>query len=143
MAQAVNMVLADAQVTPVNHTFIPLGLINGRFWFEDQSGASPLVYNRISVSIKRGAPGQNGENQGDKVARMSVHVWTPTGETMGTNDAGIIPPLRLAYQLSSKHEFVMSERSTKVERSTNRKFAYLVLDQAQIKAMIDDLIPLW
>ena len=59
---ASNIVLADAQGTPVNHTFVPLGPDkDGVFWFEDQSQASPIGYWRISYQLKRPAVGQAGQ----------------------------------------------------------------------------------
>lgn len=144
MAQAANIVLADAQASPVNHTFIPLGPgTNNEIWFEDQTGTSPLGYNRISISVKRGAPGLPGQNQGEKTARITLKVFVPALETMGTNDAGIVPPAKMAYQLTSQHMFMLSERSAKLERQNVRKFSYGLLANAQVVSAIEDLIGIW
>jgi hypothetical protein len=144
MAQAANIVLPDAQATPVNHTFIPIGPgANGEMFFEDQSGSTPIGYNRVSISLRRGAVGRAGDSQGDRTSRAMLKVYVPALETVGTADNGITPPPRVAYQLASTHEFVMSERSMKIERQNTRKFAYGLLANAQVVSLIEDLVPLW
>jgi hypothetical protein len=144
MAQAANIVLADAQATPVNHTFIPIGPgANGEMFFEDQSGSTPIGYNRISVSVKRGAIGRAGDSQGDRTARVVIRLYEPTLETVGTADNGITPPPRVAYQLTSTVEFLMSERSLQLERKNIRKFTEKVLADAQIVNLIENLVPIW
>ena len=61
MPQATNIVLADALATPVNHTFVPLGLDANRIMqFADQSAASPIGYWTIQVQTSQPSAPQPG-----------------------------------------------------------------------------------
>lgn len=115
--QATNIVLADAQATPVNHTFIPIGRdANGVFWFEDQSAPSSAGFWRISVETKR-APITNGAATGSYRTKIGLHQ--PVLETLGTNAAGLTPPPTVAYVPRMFLEQVDPARSS----SQNRKDA--------------------
>lgn len=142
MAQAVNIILADAQATPVNHTFIPIGpQKDGFFAWETANATSALGNFRIEVRARR--TGTPGGNAGQRLWRADVRVKTPTLETLSTNDAGMVPPPRQAYVLASEHSFVINERANLVERRTARKFGFNILDVAQVKSLIEDSIPIW
>lgn len=70
MATATSIVLADAQATPVNHTFTPVGLDgNKTFWFVDQSQANAIGYWKVSVEITQPANAQPGESSQKRVYR--------------------------------------------------------------------------
>lgn len=145
MANAVNIVLADAQATPVNHTFIPLGKdSNDVFWFEDQSQANSLGYWKLSVQFKRvlpGAPGQAAKS--DRINRVILALHEPTLETLGTADNGLTPPFTIAYITRSKTEFLLPERGTTQNRKDIRKMAQGMLGDAQIIALTENLIPIF
>lgn len=143
MAQASNIVLPDASVSPVNHTFIPLFQgANGEVTFEDQSGSSPVAYWKVTASLRRGNVGTTPGSTADKVARAILKVYIPKAETLGTNDAGVTPPDRVAYTLAYKIEATLNERSIKLERQHARKITVGLLGNAQIVALLEDLIPL-
>ena len=73
MPTAANIVIADAQATPVNHTFIPMGSDkNGVYWYEDTSASATIGNWRISVDIKRPAPANSGQNSQDRVYRIRI-----------------------------------------------------------------------
>lgn len=141
MSAVANIVLADAQATPVNHTFVPLGPdSNQAWWFEDQTAASPIGNNRISLQLVRSAPASAGQNAGDRTSRVKIGLHCPVLETTGTNDSGITPPPTVAYVPRFTAEFIMSDRSTTAQRETLRKFAYGLLNDTQLKDMVEDLI---
>lgn len=142
MAQAVNIVLADAQATPVNHTFIPIGpQKDGFFAFEDQSGANPVGYNHIEVRCRRS--GVSNGNAGQRSWRVELRIKTPKLETLSTNDAGLVPPPRVAYVPAAELSFVVSERSALIDRQDLRKYAANLLGNAQIVSMIESQVPVW
>lgn len=141
MGTAVNIVLADAQATPVNHTFIPIGpQKDGFFAYEDQSAASPVGYNQIHVRCRRvGASG----NAGASSWRVDLRIKTPKLETLSTNDAGMVPPPRVAYVPAAELSFVISERSALIDRKDLRKYCQFLLANTQIVDMIEAQIPVY
>lgn len=145
MANATNIVLADALATPVNHTFIPLGKdANGVFWFEDQSSVSPLCYWRISAVLIRPLPGGPGaQSTSDRVSRVKLTLHEPIPETLGTSDSGLTPPATIAYIDRVSTEYILSERSSLQNRKDLRKMNANLQNEAQIVAMVENLIPVF
>lgn len=135
------IVLADAQGTPVNHTFTPLGPdTNGVWWFEDQSQSTPIGYWRLSIELKRTPPAGNGaQSNSNRVNRATLAFHQPTLESLGTNDAGITPPPTVSYVTRSKHEFVFPERNTLQNRKDQRKMSMNLLADANVISVIESL----
>ncbi len=140
MAAVANIVLADAQATPVNHTFIPIGPdAQGTWWWEDQSGSASIAYNRISMNLKRASNPAAGSNAGTRMNRVSIGIHTPVLETLGTNDAGYTPAPTVAYIPRVMIEFVLPDRASLAERKDIRKYADYLLANAQMVSAIEDL----
>jgi len=141
MPAVANIVLNDAQATPVAHTFIPLGPdTEGAWWFEDQSGSTPLGYKRISVKLTRPLPGGAGaRSDSSRVNRVKITIHDPVQEALGTSDSGIVPPPTLAYVSRCNIEFVLPERNSLQNRKDLRKYADFLLANAQITALVEDL----
>jgi hypothetical protein len=139
------IVLADAQGTPVNHTFTPLGPdAAGVWWFEDQSTSTPAGYWRLSVQLKRPAPAKVGQrSDSSRVNRATIKFHMPTMETLGTNDAGIIPAPTVSYVDYATTEFVMAERDSSQNRKDLRKMHANLLANSQIVTLVESLINLY
>jgi hypothetical protein len=139
---AVNIVLADAQATPVNHTFIPLGPDkNGVFWFEDQSQASPIGYWRVSVALKRPTNAKAGSSSKDRVLRATIALHEPILENVTNSTvSGIAPAPTIAYANRCFVEFVLAERSSLQNRKDLRKMVATLLGEAQVTAIVENLI---
>lgn len=145
MALATAIVLADAQATPVNHTFIPLGPDrNGVFWFEDQSQASPIGFWRISMESKRpGAPAQN-DNSAKRMIRVKIGLHQPVLENVtNATVSGIAPAPTVSYIPRSFAEFIIPERSALIDRQNMRKMMSNLLANAQVVAAAETLASLW
>jgi len=140
MAAVANIVLADAQGTPVNHTFIPLGTdTNGVWWFEDQSASSPIGYNRISLFLSRPTNPASGSNARDRISRIKWAIHLPTLTTLGTNDAGLTPPPTVAYVERANGEFIIPEEANLLERKNVRKYVQFLMADTQVVAMVETL----
>lgn len=112
--QATNIVLADAQATPVDHTFIPIGRDkNGVFWFEDQSMSNSVGFWRVSVETKR-APIESGVAKGSYRTRIGFHQ--PVLEVLGVSSSGVTPPPTVAYAARTFFEFIDPVRSAQIDR---------------------------
>lgn len=145
MAAAANIVLSDAQATPVAHTFVPLGPdANGVWWFEDQSGASPIGYNRISLSITRPLNGAAGDDSAKRVARVKIGVHTPKLEnTTNSTVSGVAPAPTISYVPRFNCEFLLPERAALQDRKDLRKFAHFVLADTAVVTAVESLQGVW
>jgi hypothetical protein len=141
MPAVANIVLADAQATPVNHTFIPLGPdSNGVWWFEDQSaGSAEIGWNRISVELKRPRNPAPGQTSRERMSRAKIGIHTPKLETLGNTSAGYTPPPTIAYIARANVELMLPERGTLQDRKDLRKYTEKVLADANISLVIEQL----
>lgn len=140
MAAVTSIALLDAQATPVSHTFIPLGPDkNGVWWWEDQSGASEIGYNRLSASITKPGNPSNGMTSADRVTRVKLTIHTPKLETTATNDAGLIPPPTIAYIPRMNVEYLLPQRGVLQDRKDIRKYSYLLLQHQVVIDMVESL----
>lgn len=136
------IVLADAQTTPVNHTFNPLGPdANGAWWFEDSTTANAIGNQRISVQLTRpGAPAA-GEDSAKRICRVKIGIHLPILETLSNSTvSGILPAPTVSYVCRCNMEFILPERSVRdFDRKTLRKYADNLLANANITSIIEDL----
>lgn len=139
MSAVANIVLQDAQATPVAHTFIPIGPdTSGTWWWEDQSAVSSIGYNRISMLLSRAQNPAPGSNAGSRVNRVKVGFHTPKLETLSNNSAGLTPPPTVAYIPRCNVEFILPDRSVLQDRKDLRKFIDFLMAEAQLTAMIEN-----
>lgn len=141
MATATSIVLADANTTPVNHTFIPLGKDNDdTFWFEDQSQASPVGFWKIAVKTKRPPPATPGQNTANRVYKVQVSLYEPLLENVTNSTvSGVAPAPTISYTLRSSTEFILPERSALIDRKNLRKMHALLLADANVLAVVETL----
>lgn len=143
MPSAADIVLADAQATPVNHTFVPIGRDikdPTTFWYEDQSQATPLGYWRISVKTVRPPVTNTPGASANRTYRVVVGMHQPILETLSNNTAsGIVPAPTLSYAPRSFTEYVMQERATLANRKDLRKMTWNLQNNAQIVDIVENL----
>lgn len=141
---ATDIVLDDAQATPVTHTFKPVGRdAAGIFWFEDQSQPHPIGWWKISVELKKPPVATAGTSSSGRTFRVVVGLHEPVLETLSNSSAsGILPAPTVSYIPRSFTEYVMPERSTSIDRQSLRKMSANLQDNAQIIAVVTDLVAL-
>lgn len=139
---ASNIVLADAQATPVNHTFIPVGRDKSSvFWFEDQSAANAIGFWKISVELAKPPVPQAQQNSSGRTVRVKVGLHEPILEALSNNTvSGIAPAPTVSYVPRAFAEFVMPERASLQNRKDLRKMMALALGEAQITSCIENLV---
>lgn len=114
MAAQAPFVLTDGAGTPVNHTFANKGVLkeaNGRVvgtWKE------PSSVNAEGDNVLKGYFTEGVGTDG--VMKHTYVLSMPVLETVGTNDAGVTPPARKAYENIGVLEFRCSRRSTAQQR---------------------------
>lgn len=141
MPQASNIVIADAQGTPVNHTFLPIGLDkDGTFWYQDQSQATAVGYWQISVRVKRPAAIMPGVSSDGRLYRVYIGLHEPVlANITNSTVSGVAPAPQVAYIMRSSVEIIVPERSALLDRQNISKMTPLLLQNAQIKSVIDNL----
>lgn len=141
MPQASNIIIADAQGTPVNHTFAPIGREgpNQVFVFADASASNAIGQWQITVDIKRAKT-----NTPNAVHRVKVSLSEPVMEVLGdANAAGYIAAPTVAYTTRSIHEFIIPARANELDRQNIAKMSPLLLQNSSIKSVIETLSYLW
>lgn len=140
MPQAANVVINDGATTPVAHTFSPIGKDKATdvIYFEQTTPApaTPMLAKKIGYKQTRVFESRK-QLTGMSNLTLSLHV--PTGETLGNNSAGILPPPTLAYKETGRIGFELAERSTKQERRDTRILLANWLLSPMAVSAIDDL----
>ena len=142
MPNLVNIVLADALATPVNHTFIPLGADDkGVQWLVDQSQTNAVGYWRISLQTTAPLPPKAGESSDGRTFRVRVGLHEPVLETNGDSSmSGILPAPTVAYIPRLFGEYVIPERASLQNRKDLWKMFGNLVDNAQIQAAVEQLV---
>lgn len=141
MPAVANIVLNDAQAIPVAHTFVPLGPDQKEiWWFEDQSGAAAVGFNRLSVSLKKPSIATAGQSSAKRFNRVELGIWTPKLETLGTNDAGLTPSPTVSYVPKVMIAYSIEERASLQDRKDLRKYLSQLNDNALITQLIEQLL---
>lgn len=141
MATATAIILADAQATPVNHTFTPIGKDGkGTYWFVDQSASNAIGFWKISVEVTQPSPAQPGESSARRVNRVRIGLHEPVLETVSNNTvSGIAPAPTVSYIPRSFHEFVMPERAAVLDRKNLRKMSANLLADVNVINVVENL----
>jgi hypothetical protein len=138
---ASNIVIADAAGTPVNHTFVPMGLDkDGIYWWVDQSATNALGYWRISAITKRPKPGVSGTSSSGRTFRVEVGLHEPVlANITNSTVSGVAPAPTLAYTPRSLHTFILPEEGDSLSRDNLAKMSPLLLSDPQIAALVKTL----
>jgi hypothetical protein len=137
---ASNIVISDAQATPVAHTFVPIGRDkNGTFWFTDQSQSNAIGFWRISVTEKFPGPPKPGDTAESRVYRYDIGLYEPTLEAVTPAGTGYTPAPTVAYTMRGLRTFLCPERSSLLERQNIVKMGPLLDQNAQIVTLVTTL----
>lgn len=139
---ASNIVLADAQATPVNHTFVPIGRDkNGVFWFEDQTAPSAVGFWKISVELSRPGPATAKQSSEGRTFRAKLGLHEPVLETVSNNTVtGVAPAPVISYVPRCFTDFVLPERASYQNRKDLRKMMALLLADTQVVNVVEALV---
>lgn len=133
---ATAIVIADAQGTPVNHTFSPVGFLPTTpdvYLFEDRSAGSFIGFWRVTASVIRPqvlSKSAKGE------LKVKVQLQLPKLETLGNSATGITPPDTLAYVPKVDVTYTLPERCSQLDRDNLVKMLPLLLANIQIQNLV-------
>jgi hypothetical protein len=109
MAAIANIILADGQAVPVNHTFIPLL----------QEGVDSS-WNDTVTGIVAGYPilrsKTNALSPDSEIDKLTFYVDMPTLEALSAASSGFTPGPTVAYVTRAKIEILLPKRATQAER---------------------------
>lgn len=141
---ATNIVIADAQGSPVNHTFVPAGIDPakpGRFVWQDASFANALGYWKIRAFLQQPAPATSGTSAANRVYRATIELLEPVlANVTNSTVTGVEPAPVLAYVVRASTEYALPEQGSLQNRKDINKMMPLVLQNAQITQIITDLV---
>ena len=130
----------DGASTPVATTFSPVqrDQKTGVVWYEQTTPAPANKLSAYRIGLKTVRKNSLGRTLDDK-STVTISVWVPTLETLGTNDAGVTPPPTVAYVEEARCVFSLAERASVQERKHARMFLANFLGHANAVAFIDNL----
>lgn len=139
MGAIANISLADAQATPVSHTFNPSkqglqGSMSIAEWEARSSNEGiPVGFYRIASQFSR-------PNKDRKSYKLMFKVSVPVMEvTSNSTVTGIAPAPTVSYTPLFQGEFVIPERASLQARKDLRKMVADLFDNAQVVAMVEQL----
>lgn len=135
MANIANIVLNDAQATPVAHTFAPASVEAGRAVLEDRASGVYIGYNKLTLTLSRptGQPKSATRN-----LVLGVKMETPKMETVSSSTvAGIAPAPTVSYRPFAELKVTVPERSVLQDRKDLQKFMREVLANPFVTDMFE------
>jgi hypothetical protein len=138
---ATDITIADAQATPVTHTFTPMGFDpNETYWYVDSSQTNALGYWKLGIAITRPPQPSVRQSSQDRNYRVKVQLLEPVlANVTNSTVSGVEPAPQLAYAMRAYTEFVLAEAGTALDRKNIAKMHPLALQNAQVKAVIENL----
>lgn len=137
MASIANLVLADGQTTPANHTFNPSnpqdGAGNPSLWLEKTSG-NALTYLRVTMQVKFVSNG---------VSKVKVVIATPKPAVFGSGCCVDSNTPQVAYTCFANLEFSLPSGSSRQDRLDILAYAKNFLSNAVATSAVADFEPAW
>lgn len=131
MALAANIVIADGQATPVNHTMIPVGRDNtGYLRYIEQTAGPQLGAWTAGFNLKKPAPARALQNTANRLETVNLVIRIPTLETMANNSAGYVPAPMVSHYREIGATFKRNERASEIENKTARLALRAFIDSA-------------
>lgn len=133
MSNIANIVLADAQATPVDHTFAPALTATDIARWEDRSASQYIGFNKISMELKR----PSGNSQvGNRNLHLIVKVETPKLENVTNSTvSGIAPAPTVSYRPVATLDVTLPERCSLQDRKDLQKY----LQELMANSFVTDL----
>lgn len=131
MAIIANLVLADGQATPVNHTFTPVGTKNAIAIWKDKATGIPAAYPTITYGLRE-------PSKVYPAYKVSTKVALPVLETAPT----FLVPTK-AYELLLTIEAVLPDRCTDQNRKDLYAYGVNLLANAILSNGIKNTESVW
>ncbi len=138
MAAQANVVLTDAEGTPVNHTFEPRGVTDGIARWVDASSGISIGMPVLTASLREVTGGPKPGNI------ITGKIIFPILEVVSGSDlAGYAPVPQVAYECEADFRFRFSNRASLQVRKNVRAMSWDLLAEQMFKDYIENLAPSW
>lgn len=136
MAAIANIVLPDAQGTPVNHTFAPAKTSADYALLEDRSAGLYIGFNKLVFSLTRPKGQSNSSNRN---LHLEIRVETPKLETVSNNTiSGIAPAPTVSYRPMATLSMVFPDRCALQDRKDLQKYVLGLLSNAFVTSAVEN-----
>jgi len=132
MAAQADIVLADGQASPANHTFSKRGADMKVALWRDISGGLNVGMPTISMSLKE-------TNGSDGKVVVDIRISLPVLETISGSDGGYTPSPKVAYTEWFVCSFTLPNRATLQNRKDILAYAKNLLANAAVTSLVQDL----
>lgn len=136
MPQIGNIVLADAQATPVTHTFAPAKTQADMALLEDRSAGLYVGYGKLMFSLTRP---QGASKTSNRNLRLQIRVETPKLEVVSNNTvSGISPAPTVSYRPVAVLEMTFPDRCSLQDRKDLQKYLIQLLQNSFVTSAFED-----
>jgi hypothetical protein len=136
MANIANIVIDDAQVAPVAHTFAPAKTATDMAVWEDRSASQYIGFNKLTMSMRRptGNPATGNRN-----IKLMIKLETPKLENVTNSTVtGIAPAPTVSYRPVGELIITLPERCSLQDRKDLQKYWVGLLANPFVTSMFED-----
>jgi len=137
MSAIANIVLNDAQATPVAHTFAPAKTpVDGALW-EDRSASQYIGYNKLSMSISR--PTGAIKDGANRNLKLNIKLETPKLENVTNSTvSGIAPAPTVSYRPVAELVVTLPERCSLQDRKDLQKYLQQLVTNSFVTSLFEN-----
>lgn len=122
MAAIANIVLNDAQATPVAHTFAPAKTPSDGALWEDRSASQYIGFNKLTMTLTR--PNGPTNTTANRNLKLNIKLETPKLENVTNSTvSGIAPAPTVSYRPVLDVTVTCPERCSLQDRKDLQKYA--------------------
>lgn len=128
MSAIANIIINDAQATPVAHTFAPARTQSDYALLEDRSAGIYIGFNKLTFELKRPT---GPSKEASRNLKLSIRIETPKMETVSNNTvSGIAPAPTVSYRPVVEMTATIPERASLQDRKDLQAYLKNVLSNA-------------
>lgn len=137
MSAIANIVLNDAQATPVAHTFAPAKTpVDGALW-EDRSASQYIGYNKLSMFISR--PTGAIKDGANRNLKLHIKLETPKLENVTNSTvSGIAPAPTVSYRPVAELSVTLPERCSLQDRKDLQKYLQQLMANSFVTSLFEN-----
>lgn len=130
-----NIVLNDAQGTPVAHTFAPAKTVADAAVLEDRSAGLYIGFNKLTFSLQRP---QGAAKTSNRSLKLAVRIETPKMEVTSNNTiSGIAPAPTVSYRPQAELLFTFPDRCSLQDRKDLQKYVLQLLSNSYVTSAVE------
>lgn len=140
MAQIANIILPDAQATPVNHTFVPTSInAAGVATWQSQEGNYAIGNWMVTQQLSRPALPSAGMSSAGRIIQHRIGLYMPELEVVtNSTSTGIKPAPTVAYFNKANVTFLLPERGERTTRADLAKILIGLLSDPSVQDAVLD-----